>query len=122
MQPAMRRQLTAEINCSISWPSMSTTAWNPSCSGSQLTLKEVVHPFDADVAHVHFPTTALVSLLTVLEEDDPIEVTAIGHNGMVGVAVALGVMRSPHRVICQMAGETLRLPVARFLAALAPGA
>jgi CRP-like cAMP-binding protein len=83
-----------------------------------LTLKEVVQVFAADVAYIHFPTTALLSLLTVLEEDDPIEVMVAGHNGMIGLSVALGVVPSPHRVICQMAGESLRLPTARFLSEL----
>src|SRR4051795_11350195 len=38
-----------------------------------LALKQVVHQVDAEVTHVHFPTTALVSVLTVLEDDDPVE-------------------------------------------------
>jgi len=87
-----------------------------------LTLKEVVYAFDADVAYIHFPTTALLSLLTVLEDDDPIEVMLAGHDGMAGLSVALGVVQSPHRVICQMAGESLRLPTARFLKEVGEGA
>jgi hypothetical protein len=86
-----------------------------------LALKQVVHPFDEDVSHVQFPTTSLCSLLTVMEEDDPVEAATVGREGFLGMAVALGVMASPHRVICQMAGDSLRLPVGRFLDALARG-
>jgi CRP-like cAMP-binding protein len=86
-----------------------------------LKLKQVVHQYDADVAHVYFPITALTSLLTVLEEDDPVEIATAGHEGLVGVSLALGVMPSPHRVICQMAGESLRLTTTQFLDALRRG-
>jgi CRP-like cAMP-binding protein len=96
-------------------------ALEPILQRVSLSLKQIVHPFDVDVTHVHFPTTALVSLLLVLEEDDPVETTTVGREGFVGVAVALGVESSPHRVICQLQGESLRLPVRSFLEALRRG-
>ena len=55
-----------------------------------LTLKQVVHEFDADVAHIHFPTTALMSLMTVLEEDDPVEAATVGREGFIGMAADAG--------------------------------
>ena len=83
-----------------------------------LILKQIVHEFDADVSHVYFPTTALVSLLIVLEDDDPVEATTVGREGFVGMAASLGVDASPHRAICQLAGECLRLPLGQFLDSL----
>jgi CRP-like cAMP-binding protein len=77
-----------------------------------------VHEFDAEVSYVHFPTTALVSLLTVLEEDDPVESATVGREGFIGLAAAMGVEASPHRVLCQLNGDSLRLPVRPFLAAM----
>ncbi|MCA1685021.1 MAG: Crp/Fnr family transcriptional regulator, partial [Planctomycetia bacterium] len=76
---------------------------------------------ETEVTHVHFPTTALLSLLAVLEEDDPVEAATVGREGFVGIAAGLGVMESPHRVICQMAGDSLRMPVRPFLVAMARG-
>jgi CRP-like cAMP-binding protein len=87
----------------------------------RLTLKQVVHQFDEDVAHVHFPTTALISLMMILEEDDPVEAATVGKEGFVGVAISLGVEASPHRAICQMGGDSLRLPIREFLEALGRG-
>src|SRR3954464_11319325 len=75
----------------------------------KLSAKQVVHQFDVEVSHVYFPTTGLVSLLSVMEEDDPVEAATIGKEGFVGLAASLGVLASPHRVICQMAGESFRL-------------
>jgi CRP-like cAMP-binding protein len=83
-----------------------------------LTTRQVVHQLDADISHVHFPTTALLSLLTVLEEDDPVETATVGREGFIGLAAAMGVEASPHRVICQMNGDSLRLPVRPFLEAM----
>lgn len=86
-----------------------------------LTLRQIVHQNDAEVTHVHFPTTALFSLLTVLEEDDPVEAATVGREGFIGLAAALGVEVSPNRVICQMQGDSLRLPIRPFLEAMARG-
>jgi len=86
-----------------------------------LALKQVVHEYDAEVAHVHFPTTALMSILAVLEEDDPVETATVGKEGFIGLSMALGVSESPNRVICQMAGESLRLPIRPFAEAMAKG-
>jgi hypothetical protein len=45
----------------------------------------------------------------------------VGREGFVGLAVSLGVEASPHRVMCQMAGDSLRLPVRPYLEALERG-
>ena len=94
-------------------------ALEPLLQTVSLTIRQVVHQYDGDISHVHFPTTALISLLTVLQDDDPIECSTVGKEGFVGLSVMLGIGMSPHRAICQMVGETLRLPVNRFQAALA---
>ncbi len=86
-----------------------------------LTLKQVIHQFDSDITHVYFPTGAMFSLLTILEEDQPVEAMTVGRDGFVGMSAALGVEPSPHRVICQMGGESLRLPLHPFLEAMRTG-
>ena len=93
----------------------------PALQRIRMDQKQVIHPYDAEVLHVYFPTTALVSLLTVLEEDDPVEAATVGREGFVGLAVALGVDASPHRVICQMEGDSLRVPIREFREALRTG-
>ncbi len=83
-----------------------------------LALKQVVHPFDADVTHVYFPTTSLISLMTVLEDDNPVEAATVGREGFVGVAVSLGIEASPHQALCQMSGDSFRLPIHSFREAM----
>ena len=86
-----------------------------------LATGQVVHDVEYDVDYVHFPTTAILSLLTILRHDDPFESAAIGHDGFVGLAATLGVVASPHRVICHLAGESIRMPLRTFLEALQRG-
>ena len=93
----------------------------PSLQRTGLVLRQVIQQVDADTTHVHFPITALASLLTVLEEDDPVEAATVGREGFLGLAAAFGVGLSPHRVICQMPGESLRMPVNSFREAMSRG-
>jgi CRP-like cAMP-binding protein len=83
-----------------------------------LPLKQVVQEYEAEIRDVWFPTTALLSVLIVPEEDDPVEVAEVAREGFVNAVAALGVDEGPNRVICQMAGAALRLPVAAFREAL----
>jgi CRP-like cAMP-binding protein len=96
-------------------------ALQPKLQRTSLTIKQVVHQSGADLAHVYFPTTSLISLLTVLKDDDPVEAATVGREGFVGLAVSLGITACPYRAICQMKGESLRLPVRTFLEAMKHG-
>jgi CRP-like cAMP-binding protein len=58
---------------------------------------------------VYFPVGAVVSSLTVMEDGTPIEVVAVGSEGMVGLPVSLGVTASPHQHVVQVAGGALRM-------------
>ncbi|WP_435021682.1 Crp/Fnr family transcriptional regulator [Tundrisphaera sp. TA3] len=84
-----------------------------------LELRQVIHQIDEEMDHVYFPTTALSSLLTVLEAEDPVEAAAVGREGFIGAVAGLDLTQSPHRVICQMPGESFRLPIEAFHEALA---
>jgi CRP-like cAMP-binding protein len=88
---------------------------------TSLTIKQVVHQSGVDLAHVYFPTTSLISLLTVLRDDDPVEAATVGREGFVGLAISLGITASPFRAICQMTGDSLRLPVRTLLEAMKRG-
>jgi CRP-like cAMP-binding protein len=96
-------------------------ALQPKLQRTRLTIKQVVHQSGANLGHIYFPTTSLISLLTVLQEDDPVEAATVGREGFVGLAVSLGVTASPYRAICQMTGDSLRVPVRIFREAMNQG-
>ena len=82
-----------------------------------LTLRQVVQEANRPLQHVHFPETALISLIAV-EGNERIEVGILGLDGMAGLPVVLGVDESPHEGLVQVAGSALSMPVAELRACL----
>ncbi len=49
----------------------------------------------ATLTHVYFPTTAIVSLLYVMENGASAEIAVVGNEGLVGVSLFMGANRLP---------------------------
>lgn len=79
-----------------------------------LTFGEVLHEAGDPIRHVYFPNDALVSLLTLVDRRHVLEVGMVGREGMVGVALALGIGVSPVRALVQGGGTALRMKTASF--------
>ena len=60
--------------------------------------------------HVYFPTTAIVSLLYVMEDGSSAEIAVVGNEGIVGVSLFMGGETTPSRAAVQSAGHGFRLP------------
>ena len=63
--------------------------------------------------HVYFPVDAIVSLLYVMENGASAEISVVGNEGLVGIAVFMGGESTPSRAIVQSAGHAFRLAGAR---------
>jgi CRP-like cAMP-binding protein len=61
------------------------------------------------LSYAYFPTTAIVSLLHVLENGDSAEIAVVGHEGIVGVSLFMGGGPTPTRAVVQSAGQGFRL-------------
>ena len=68
--------------------------------------------------YVYFPTTAIVSLLCVLEDGSSAEIAVVGLEGIVGVFLFMGGDSPLSRAITQSAGYAFRLPAAAINLAL----
>jgi CRP-like cAMP-binding protein len=79
-----------------------------------MPLAQVVYESGATLSHVYFPTTAIVSLLYVLQNGASAEIAVVGNEGVVGVALFMGGKSTPSRAVVQSAGHGLRLS-AEFL-------
>jgi CRP-like cAMP-binding protein len=83
-----------------------------------LDFGEVLYEAGAPMRDVYFPSAGLVSLVTIVDRTSRLEVGMVGREGVVGVALALGVERSPVRALVQGAGTALRMTSAHFAGAL----
>jgi len=75
------------------------------------TLQEAGEPAD----YVYFPTSGIISLLTVLENGMMIEFATVGREGMTGVPLFLAMGDSNTALISQVPGHSLRMRAADFL-------
>lgn len=73
-----------------------------------LELSRVLFRPEEEISHVYFPVTAIVSLLTNLEDGTGMEVGLVGREGMVGVSAVLGGSETKVATV-QGEGEALRL-------------
>ncbi len=88
--------------------------WEPLLEPVDLPLGQVIYESGATMTHVYFPTTAIVSLLYVLEDGGSAEIAVVGFEGLVGIALFMGGESTPSRAVVQSAGQGFRLS-ARFL-------
>jgi CRP-like cAMP-binding protein len=74
-----------------------------------LSLGEVLHQANAEIQYVYFPETCVISILSTMEDGSTVEVGVVGNEGMLGLRVLLGVKKTPHSAVVQVAGSALRM-------------
>lgn len=79
-----------------------------------LSSGEVLYRPGEPILHVYFPTDTLVSLLTLAEGHQALEVGMVGREGMLGIPLALGISESPVHAVVQGAGMALRMTSVHF--------
>jgi CRP-like cAMP-binding protein len=84
-----------------------------------LTFGEMLYEPGKPIRHVYFPNDALVSLLSLADGHLALEVGMVGHEGMVGTPLALGINISPFRALVQGTGTAMRMSATRFTNELA---
>jgi CRP-like cAMP-binding protein len=83
--------------------------WLSQLEAVQMPLGEVLYESGATLSHVYFPTTAIVSLLYVMEDGASAEIAVVGNEGIVGISLFMGGGSTPSRAVVQSAGTGLRL-------------
>jgi len=81
----------------------------PNLEGLSLPLGEVLYESGDTLHHVFFPTDSIVSLLYVMENGASAEISVVGNEGLIGVAVFMGGESTPSRAIVQSAGYVYKL-------------
>ncbi|MDP1568080.1 MAG: Crp/Fnr family transcriptional regulator, partial [Polaromonas sp.] len=83
--------------------------WLPQLESVDLPLGMVVYESGSTLSHVYFPTTAIVSLLYVMENGASAEIAVVGNEGVVGISLFMGGESTPSRGVVQSAGRGFRL-------------
>ncbi len=75
-----------------------------------LSLGEVIYESGEQLDYIYFPTTAIISLLYIMENGATAEIGMAGNDGLVGIALYMGGSTTPSRAIVQSAGNAFRMP------------
>jgi CRP-like cAMP-binding protein len=90
-------------------PKAEARRWLPSLEFVDMPLGEVLYESGVTLSHVYFPTTAIISLLYVMENGASAEIAVVGNEGIVGISLFMGGESTPSRAVVQSAGKGFRL-------------
>jgi len=74
-----------------------------------LRLGETIYEPGGRLQHVYFPTTAIVSLLYIMESGASAEMAGVGNEGVLGISLFMGGDTTPSSAVVQTAGHCYRL-------------
>jgi CRP-like cAMP-binding protein len=90
-------------------PHAEAQRWLPFLEPVDLPLGEVLYESGTTLSHVYFPTTAIISLLYVMENGASAEIAVVGNEGIVGISLFMGGESTSSRAVVQSAGKGFRL-------------
>jgi len=89
-------------------------ALEPHFQRVDLASGDVLHEPGYPVDWVHFPNTAVVSVVTVMADGRTVESDTVGYESAVGALSVLGSSIAVSRTFTQIAGSAIRIPAARI--------
>ena len=99
----------SENHLLASLPEPEWQRWHPHLEPVDLPLGAVLYESGDTMGHVYFPTTAIVSLLYVMEDGASAEIAVVGNEGIVGVSLFMGGESTSSRGVVQSAGRGYRM-------------
>ena len=75
----------------------------------ELQMGQVLYEAGNQLSHLYFPTTAVVSLLYVLENGASAEIALVGLEGVVGISLFMGGESTISNAVVQSAGAGVRI-------------
>ena len=81
----------------------------PHLESISFSLGQVVYESGGQMSYIYFPTTAIISLLYMMENGSSAEMGIAGNEGVVGIALFMGGDTMPNRAVVQSAGSALRM-------------
>lgn len=81
----------------------------PTLEHVTLRRGQVIYRADQEIEEVYFPEAAVVAMLDQTGDGRTVEVGIIGREGIVGINVFLGGVRTPDKAIVQLSGGAMRM-------------
>ena len=95
-------------------PAAAYAALLPHLEPVDVTSGQMLWRTDGTIHSVYFPRTTVCSLLTPLSDEAAVESATVGHEGLVGVPVVLGVQTTHSQAVGQVEGAAARVDAGRF--------
>jgi len=74
-----------------------------------LNLGDVLYEPGGKMRYVYFPTTAIISLLYVMQDGASAEIAIVGNEGILGISLFMGGETTPSRAVVQSEGYGYRI-------------
>jgi CRP-like cAMP-binding protein len=81
----------------------------PLLEPTEIPLGKVLHESGDEMPYAYFPTDSIVSILYVMASGASAEISVVGNDGVVGIALFMGGDSTPSRAVVQSAGNAYRL-------------
>jgi len=96
-------------------PDAELARWQSDLEPVELPLGAVLYEAGNRLTHVYFPTTAIVSLICVMDNGATTEIAIVGNDGIVGVSLFMGGESTTSRAVVQSAGLGYRLKAGQMM-------
>ena len=77
----------------------------------ELRYRATLHEPNQQIGFVYFPNGGVVSIVVAMADGNTVEAGIVGVEGLLGLPWAVGLNRSPHRAIVQIAGNGFQVEV-----------
>jgi CRP-like cAMP-binding protein len=108
-----RNRLLADL------PEAELARWRPHLELVDMRLGAVLYESGGPLTHAYFPTTSIVSLLSLTIDGASTEIAVVGNEGIVGFSLFMGGDTTPSRAVVQSAGQGFRLKASAMMQDLA---
>lgn len=96
-------------------PLIDLQRWSGQLELVEIPFGRVLCESAGECSHVHFPTSSIVSLLSLTANGDCAEMATVGNDGVVGMPLLMGSLSSNGRAVVQSAGQAYRVRTAVIL-------
>ena len=83
--------------------------WEPALESIELRQGDVLYEAGSRLNHVYFPSSAIISLVYVMDAKATAEIAVVGFEGLVGISLLMGDDSSVNRAVVQRSGHCYRI-------------